>query len=112
MKSISLSILLLFIIGLTITFAGDGSGLKIEYQVECENCDVSFKNEFGQTVNADRQLNKWSYSFSGAEGQFIYVAARSWNTGKVVLRIVKNGVVSQVAESTDADGFASLGDTL
>ncbi len=111
MKKLTFLLIPILSIGL-ISSASEKESMKVEYEVECSSCDVSYKNESGETVNYDGHSGKWSYSFEGVEGQFIYLAARSFSKEKVLVKIVKNGVTIRIAESELTEGFASIGDTL
>ena len=60
-------------------YNSDGSveSYEVKYTIECNDCDVSYKNQQGETLSETNVSSSWSHSFTGKAGQFVYVSAQN-----------------------------------
>jgi len=83
--------ILLFInvfISLTILTSCESSSLsgEVEYVVDCSpsGFDITYQNSSGNTSQQDISSGNWTYSFTGASGDFVYISAQANNENATV----------------------------
>lgn len=75
---------------------------KMRYEVHCATCDITYSNASEDTEQ--RSVSGfWSYDFTGASGQFVYISAQNnASSGTVSVQILHNGGVLKDASSSGA----------
>jgi hypothetical protein len=74
------------------TYAGsEGKTIEIEYQVNCSECNVNYRNEQGVSTEVKAVKGNWNKKFSGNKGQFFYVSASNDAGTQVKVQIKKEG---------------------
>lgn len=63
---------------------------EIEYQVECKDCTVSYRNENGE-AEVISNVQQWNLKFNAKKGHFVYVSATNNKGEKVRVSILKDG---------------------
>lgn len=76
------------------------SVFEIKYRVDCKACEVTFRDEQGNSKDIFDIQNSWTYKFIGEKGQFIYVSANSISENPVKVTILKNGETFATDEAT------------
>jgi hypothetical protein len=83
------------------TYAGSGDKtFEIEYQVNCNECTVSYRNEQGASTEVKAVKGNWNKKFTGSKGQFFYVSASNEAGTPVKVQIKKAG--QDVIQGTSA----------
>jgi hypothetical protein len=62
----------------------------VEYKVMCNSCEVTYRDESGNSKDIEAVSNTWSYKFKGERGQFIYVSALDSKGEPVKVIILKD----------------------
>ena len=92
-------------------YAGPGEeSFVVEYKVVCDQCNVTFRNEKGQSAEVTAVKNNWNYKFTGNPGQFVYVSASNDNGTPVKVGITKGGqeIINGASEQKDKDARAGV----
>jgi len=92
-------------------YAGSGEETyEMEYKVVCDQCNVTFRNEKGQSEEVASVKQSWSYKFNGNAGQFVYVSATNDNGKPVKVVITKAGqqIIDGSSEQKDQDARAGI----
>ena len=92
---------------------GTVDSYEVKYTIECSDCDVSYKNQQGETLSEINVSSSWSYSFTGKAGQFVYVSAQnneSLSPAKVT--VSANGEVRAEGTSNNRHVLATAGAAL
>lgn len=81
---------------------------EIEYQVECDKCTVSYRNQDGASEIISN-VEKWNHSFNAKKGHFVYVSATNNKGEPVKVKIIKDGTLEASDESTKEFVSARVG---
>tara|TARA_B110000908_G_C10122213_1_gene388152 strand:+ start:580 stop:930 length:351 start_codon:yes stop_codon:yes gene_type:complete len=59
---------------------------EVEYVVNCSpsGFDITYQNSSGNTAQQDISSGSWTYSFTGASGDFVYISAQADNENATV----------------------------
>ena len=59
---------------------------EVEYVVNCSpsGFDITYQNSSGNTAQQDISSGSWTYSFTGASGDFVYISAQANNENATV----------------------------
>lgn len=71
-------------------FADDTNSLSISYEVKCSDCNVTYRDELGNSSEVQGVKDTWTYQFTGKSGQFVYVSATN-HDGSVTEVVIKRG---------------------
>jgi hypothetical protein len=63
----------------------------IQYHVNCKACEITYRDEQGNSKDLLNIKSAWSYQFTGEKGQFIYVSAVDEQGNAVKVSITKDG---------------------
>jgi hypothetical protein len=88
------------------------STYTIKYEVACKQCEVTYRDENGNSKDITNIKNGWRYQFTGEKGQFIYVSAIGANSEPVQVKILKDGTIFATDEATAANLSARAGTIL
>lgn len=83
---------------------------EIEYKVTCQQCNITYRNERGESAEVTGIKDNWTYKFMGNPGQFVYVSATNDN-GKPVKVLIKRAgreLVNGASKSKDLDARAGV----
>lgn len=81
------------------------SAWQIEYVVNCESCDISYKDESGETLTEKGVTSAWTKKFTGQPDQFLYLSAMTTESGKeAAVKVIKDGEVA--ASDASSNPFA------
>lgn len=88
------------------------SSWEIKYKVECESCEISYKNEEGESINK-KVDGQWDYAFTGDLNQFVYLSATPEEDGqKARVKVLRNGDELAADKTKDLMSPAKAGATL
>ena len=76
---------------------------KIKYEVTCtpRGFDVTYTNRGGNTEQKDISGSRWSTSFTGDQGAFVYVSAQAHNdNANITVKIYYGGKIIKQAHSS------------
>ena len=80
------------------------SAWQIEYIVNCESCDISYKDESGETLTEKGVTSTWTKKFTGKADQFLYLSAMTSENGKEAsVKVIKDG--EEVASDVSSNAF-------
>ncbi len=88
------------------------NSFAIEYKVDCKTCEVTFRDEKGNSQDVPDANSAWTYKFTGEKGQFIYVSAMDTKGEPVKVTILKDGQEFTKDESATAYVSARAGSIL
>ncbi len=71
-------------------FADEDNSLAITYEVKCTDCNVTYRDELGNSSEIQGIQNGWTYQFTGKAGQFVYVSASN-DDGSETEVVIKRG---------------------
>lgn len=63
----------------------------IEYKVSCKSCEITYRDEQGNSKDLHNIKQNWIYKFTGEKGQFIYVSAVDEKGNPLKVSIIKDG---------------------
>jgi hypothetical protein len=84
----------------------------IEYKVKCAECEVTYRDENGNSKDIAPVNTEWSYQFTGERGQFIYVSALNRAGETATVTIEKDGQVFATDEIAKENLAARTGTIL
>lgn len=84
----------------------------IKYEVACKQCEVTYRDEHGNSKDITNIKTGWRYQFTGEKGQFIYVSAIGTNGEPVQVKILKDGTTFAYDETSAANLSARVGTIL
>jgi hypothetical protein len=84
----------------------------IEYKVTCSDCEITYRDEHGNSKDIAPVKDAWSYKFKGDKGQFIYVSALNKTGETTKVTILKDGQVFATDEIAKEDLAARTGTIL
>ncbi len=88
------------------------SSWEIKYKVECESCEISYKNEEGESMQK-KVDGQWDYAFTGELDQFVYLSATPKEDGqKAKVKVLRDGEEVAVDKTKDLMSPAKAGTTL
>ncbi len=88
------------------------STYTIKYEVACKQCEVTYRDENGNSKDITDIKTGWRYQFTGEKGQFIYVSAIGANGEPVQVKILKDGTTFAKDEASAANLSARAGTIL
>jgi len=56
-------------------FGDDSESLVVKYEVACKDCNITYRDESGNSAEIKGISDTWAYEFVGKQGQFVYVSA-------------------------------------
>ena len=81
---------------------------ELEYQVNCEKCTVSYRNEKGASEIISN-VDQWKHKFNAKKGHFVYISATNNNGDPVEVKILKDGLLEASDESKEEFVSARVG---
>ncbi len=92
---------------------GTAESYEVKYSLECSDCDVSYKNQAGETLTETGVNSSWSHAFTGKQGQFVYVSAQNNDgSGTVTVKVSANGETRAEGSSNSKHVLATAGAAL
>jgi hypothetical protein len=88
------------------------STYSIKYDVACQQCEVTYRDEQGNSKDITGIKSGWRYQFTGEKGQFVYVSAIDVNGAPVKVTILKDGETFATDEALTAKLSARAGTIL
>jgi len=85
------------------------TSFDVEYKVDCQSCEVYYRNADEQSEEAADVNSTWSYKFTGKAGQFVYLSAINDAGDPVKVTILKNGQPVETGESNELSIAARAG---
>lgn len=84
--------------------------MDVTYEVKCKTCDISFRNDIGESDAVEHVEGKWTYSFTGKQGQFAYISASNPKGTYTEVTIKRGGktVIVGTSEVTDKSARAGI----
>jgi hypothetical protein len=110
MKKVALILLVILALSQCDLFAP-----TVTYEVtgSASSVDVTYENEDGGTSQQSGVSVPWSYSFTGHNGDFVYISAQNnGSSGSVTVTIYKNDSVFKTSTSSGAYVIADAYGTL
>jgi hypothetical protein len=92
--------------------ADDTSSLTVKYEVKCNNCTVTYRDNRGNSVEVHEVQDTWTYEFVGKAGQFVYVAASNPQGEETLVTITRGGKQLIKGESQGREQTARAGSIL
>ena len=89
----------------------DKAFYEVEYQVDCKDCTVSYRNQDGAS-EVMSNVNKWNHKFNAKKGQFVYVSATNSNGDEIKVSILKDGEEAGIDHSARKFVSARVGSIL
>jgi len=83
----------------------------ITYKVKCAECEVTFRDEMGNSKDIAPVKSQWSYQFTGTKGQFIYVSALN-KTGETATVIIEKDGQVFATDEIDRENLAARTGTI
>ena len=88
------------------------SSREIKYKVKCESCEISYKNEKGESIHK-KVDGQWDYAFTGELNQFVYLFATPEEDGqKAEVKVLRDGDKVAADKTQDLMSPAKAGATL
>jgi hypothetical protein len=84
----------------------------VKYEVACQECEVTYRDENGNSKDITNIKSGWRYQFTGEKGQFIYVSAIDSKGNPVKVKILKDGTTFATDEATASNLSARAGTIL
>lgn len=92
-------------------YGDESESLVIKYEVACKECNVTYRDERGNSAEITNIADSWTYEFVGKKGQFVYVSATNpdgTETQVVIKRGGKDLIKGQSAEKAQAARAGSI----
>lgn len=85
------------------------AAFQIKYEVKCHDCNINFRNAQGEPDQILDIDGTWEYSFTGKEGQFVYVSATNTDGSETKVVIKRGGKQVLQGVSLEAQKSARAG---
>jgi len=86
---------------------------SVKYTLSCSSCDITYENSSGGTSQESNVNSTWSYSFTGYDGDFVYLSAQNNNnSGSITVNILVGGSVYKTSTSSGAYVIATASGSL
>lgn len=93
-------------------FADDANSLDVSYEVKCNDCNVTYRDELGNTSEIQGIQQNWTYGFTGKPGQFVYVSATNLDGSETEVVIKRGGKNLIKGKSLEREHAARAGSIL
>jgi len=106
---------MLFFFTLVFTSCEEDTSGIVEYKVTSNKSgfDITYQNAVGNTEQKDIQSSSWNISFSGEQGDFVYISAQTNNTNATITaEIYYNGKLIENSTSNGSYVIATASGSL
>lgn len=93
-------------------FADDKTALTVTYEVKCKECNITYRDENGNSAELQGIKDGWEYEFTGKAGQFVYVSATNPDGSETEVLIKRGGKDLIKGKSIDKELAARAGSIL
>lgn len=93
-------------------FADDTHSLDIIYEVKCSECNITYRDELGNSSEVQGIKGSWTYEFMGKAGQFVYVSATNHDGSETEVIIKRGGKELIKGKSQEREHAARAGSIL